>query len=105
MAVHEAIATAILFSPGPKCGFLGESSSQNTLNTLRESNMAMENGPFICDFLAKPPFIGNIPLPCLITRGYHWVVFSEQGNDPRTKDSVNAWAISMAKPGSSQFRD
>ena len=33
-------------------------------------NMAMENGPYIGDFLSKPPFLGDFPLPCLITRRY-----------------------------------
>ena len=33
-----------------------------TLRTLRQSNMAMDNGPFIGDF----------PLPCLIIRGYQY---------------------------------
>ena len=35
----------------------------------------MENGQFIDDFpLLKPPFIGDFPLPCLITRGYNILI-------------------------------
>ena len=36
--------------------------------------MAMENGPFTVSgiVLLKHPLIGDFPLPCFITRGYHF---------------------------------
>ena len=39
------------------------------LIAFRKSNEAMENPPFRDDIPIKPPFIGNFPLPRLITRG------------------------------------
>ena len=42
-------------------------SSMNNYQSIsfRQSNMAMENRPFI-----NPPLLGDVPLPCLIARGY-----------------------------------
>ena len=44
------------------------------VRTLRYANMAMEHPPFVGIFLIKilhlPPFMGDFPLPCLITSGY-----------------------------------
>ena len=37
---------------------------------LRESNIAMKNGPFMGECPKKPLFIRDFPLPCLITKGY-----------------------------------